>query len=355
MKKTFFIACLAVAGLSAAQIPTGYYDGAAGLTGQALKTKLSEIITNGHQDKGYNWTVFASSDRDKYYENDNTVLDIYSEKPNETDPYNYIIGDDQCGNYSGEGSCYNREHTIPKSTFNDATPMHDDYHHLLPTDGKVNGMRSNYPYGEVGSATWTSENGSKLGSSSLSGYSGTVFEPIDEFKGDIARIYFYFVTRYQSKIPLSSFQYAMWDKTNYKNITEPFLTMLIRWHQQDPVSQKEIDRNNAVYNYQFNRNPYVDHPEWVAEIFGTVLAVNDSGFSKNYKIYPNPVKSGNTITVQGENLAKFQKAYIFNLIGQMVQEIDQPFKNGNTITLKQLPKGVYILKTNELNTKFVVE
>jgi len=353
MKKTFLLALLAVFSLGTAQIPNGYYNGTEGLTGAALKTKLSDIITNGHIDKGYNWTVFSSSDRDKYYENDNSLLDVYSEVPDGPDPYNYSIPGDQCGNYSGEGVCYNREHSIPKSTFNNATPMHNDYHHLLPTDGYVNGKRDNWPYGEVATYSWKSKNGSKLGSSSLPGYGGTVFEPIDEFKGDIARIYFYFVTRYQSKI--NNFTYDMWDKSNYKNIKEPFLTMLIRWHQQDPVSQKEIDRNNAVYNYQKNRNPYVDHPEWVADIFGTVLSVNDNGFSKNYKIYPNPVKSGSTITVQGDNLNKYPKAYIFNLIGQKVQEIDQPFKNGNTITLKQLPKGVYILKTDELNTKFVVE
>ena len=134
-------------GITNAQIPTGYYDGTDGLTGAALKTKLSEIATRGHQDKGYNWNVFSSADRDKYYEKDNTVLDIYSENPTGPDPYNYTMGANQCGNYSGEASCYNREHTIPKSTFDDRTPMHNDYHHLLPTDGYVNGKRSNWPYG----------------------------------------------------------------------------------------------------------------------------------------------------------------------------------------------------------------
>lgn len=353
MKKTLLIACLSFFGLSFAQIPSNYYNGTEGLTGQALKNKLSDIITAGHLDKGYNWAVFTNSDRDKYYEKDNSLMDIYSENPDGADPYNFSIPGDQCGTYKVEGDCYNREHTIPKYYFNDQKPMYDDYHHLMPTDGKVNGMRNNYYYGEVKNATYTSKNGSKLGSSAVEGYSGTVFEPINEFKGDIARIYFYFVTRYQSKIP--GFKDYMWTTSNYKNLKEPFLSMLIKWHEQDPVSQYEIDRNNAVYDYQGNRNPFVDHPEWVAQIFGSILSVDDNGFSKNYKIAPNPAKSGSTITVQGEGLAKYQKAYIFNLIGQKVQEIDQPFKNGNTITLKQLPKGIYILKTNQLNTKFIVE
>ena len=149
MKRCIFILAVGLFGILNAQIPTGYYDGTDGLTGAALKTKLSEIATRGHQDKGYNWVVFSSADRDKYYEKDNTVLDIYSENPTGGDPYNFTIGTNQCGSYSGEAYCYNREHTIPKSTFDDRPPMHNDYHHLLATDGYVNGRRSNWPYGEV--------------------------------------------------------------------------------------------------------------------------------------------------------------------------------------------------------------
>lgn len=353
MKKSIILLFVGLFGITNAQIPTGYYDGTDGLSGAALKTKLSQIITNGHQDKGYNWNVFATSDRDKYYENDNSVLDIYSENPTGTDPYKFTISNDQCGSYSGEASCYNREHTIPKSTFDDRTPMHNDYHHLLPTDGYVNGRRSNWPYGEVGSATWTSKNGSKLGSSKLNGYNGTVFEPINEFKGDIARIYFYFATRYQSQI--TGFNYAMYDGSTFKVFAEPFLSMLLRWHQQDPVSQKEIDRNKAVYTYQGNRNPYIDHPEYIAQIWGTVMAVDDASFSKNLTIAPNPVK-GNIISVTGDkDLKQFKTAFIYNTVGQNVQTIENPFQNGNTITLNNLPKGVYILKTGELNTKFIVD
>ena len=255
-----------------AQIPIGYYDGTAGLTGAALKTKLWEIIKNGHQDKGYDglWTAYYTTDRDKYYENDNSLLDMYSEKPTSTDSYNFTLGSNQCGvggNYNSEGDCYNREHTIPQSSFNDGYPMRSDVHHVLPTDGYVNNRRGTYPYGVVASSSWTSTNGSKLGSSAVNGYSGTVFEPIDEFKGDFARIIFYFATRYENIISTVSF--PMFGNSAYPGISSWSLPMLLQWHTNDPVSEKEIDRNNAAYSFQGNRNPFIDHPEYINSIWGT--------------------------------------------------------------------------------------
>lgn len=355
MKNLLISACLAIYGLGTAQAPATYYNGTSNLTGYALKNKLSQIISAGHQDKGYDglYDIYRTSDTDNYYEKDGTVLDMYSENPTGKDPYNYNHGQKQCGNYKYEGDCYNREHTIPQSIFNKARPMVSDAHHVLPTDGTVNGMRSNYPHGEVKTVGSTSLNGSKLGSSNVAGFSGTVFEPIDEFKGDFARIYFYFVARYADKIP--SYNYAMFSKNKDQGLANGFLEMLTKWHTQDPVSQKELDRNDAIYAIQKNRNPFIDHPEWVTEIWGKNLATEELSFSKNYKIYPNPAKSGGEITVQGDDLKKFEKAWIFNLVGQKVQEINQPFKNGNTIQINNLPKGIYILKTGELNTKFIVD
>src|SRR6218665_1243973 len=131
---------------------------------------------------------------------------------------------------------------------------------------------------------------------------------------------------------------------------------MLKWSEQDPVSQKEIDRNNASYTFQGNRNPFIDHPEWIETIWGkSPLAVDEASFSKNLTIAPNPVK-GNIISITGDkDLKQFAKAFIYNMVGQNVQTIENPFKDGNTITLNNLPKGVYILKTGELNTKFIVE
>ncbi|GAB0156731.1 hypothetical protein CHRYSEOSP005_19980 [Chryseobacterium sp. Alg-005] len=275
MKK--IILSLLIGGLSYAQAPAGYYNSANGLSGASLKTELSSIITNGHQDKGYSglWTGYKTTDIDKNYENDGSILDIYSENPSGTDPYKYTPVTNQCGTYSVEGNCYNREHIVPQSLFNQAAPMVSDIHFIRATDGKVNGMRSNYPFGKVGTATFTSKNGSKLGNSVSSGFSGTVFEPIDEFKGDVARMIFYFVTRYQSK--LSSFTSGnMLGSSAYPGLQSWELNVLMSWHNQDPVSQAEINRNNASYTFQGNRNPFIDNPNYVNLIWGAQQPSSDT-------------------------------------------------------------------------------
>lgn len=266
MKKIYSALLLLFVTAGIAQIPSNYYTTATG-TGYTLKTQLYNII-KGHTDKGYAglYTTYQTSDRDYYFENDGTILDMYSEKPTGTDPYSYSAGTTQrCGTYSVEGDCYNREHIIPQSTFNSAAPMVSDAHFITPTDGKVNGQRSNYPHGPVTSATWTSLNGSKLGASTTSGYSGPIFEPINEFKGDIARMYFYFATRYENTV--AGYSYAMFNGTSNQVFTTAFLNLLITWHNQDPVSNREIARNNAIYTSQNNRNPYIDHPEYVQTIW----------------------------------------------------------------------------------------
>ncbi|KUJ60711.1 endonuclease I [Flavobacteriaceae bacterium CRH] len=267
MKKSYSYLLLLFVTFGFAQIPSGYYNTATG-TGYTLKTQLYNII-KGHTDNGYAglYTTYQTSDVDNFYENDGTVLDMYSENPSGTDPYNYSTGSTQrCGNYSVEGDCYNREHIIPQSVFNEASPMVADAHFITPTDGKVNGMRSNYPHGTVSSVTYTSQNGSKLGSSSVSGYSGTVFEPVNAFKGDIARMYFYFATRYENTV--AGYSYPMFDGSSNKVFTAAFLSVLLAWNAQDPVSAREIARNNAIYARQNNRNPYIDHPEYVNQIWG---------------------------------------------------------------------------------------
>lgn len=252
-----------------------YYTNVQGLSGYPLKTALSNIIKN-HSIKSYSdlWTFASQSELDKYYENDGSILDIYSESPNSNDSYNYTPSTDQCGNFSGEASCYNREHAFPRSWFGGAVaPMNTDVHHVFATDGYVNGQRSSFPYGEVSSATFTSTNGSLLGSGTSSqGYTGTVFEPIDEFKGDLARAYFYMATRYENEIDEwdsnSTSADAVLNGSEGQVYESWFLTLLKQWHEQDPVSQKEIDRNEAAYSYQGNRNPFIDYPEFVKTIWG---------------------------------------------------------------------------------------
>ncbi|WP_298941583.1 endonuclease [uncultured Psychromonas sp.] len=252
---------------------SAYYASAADLTGLELKTALYNIVKD-HTTKTYSnlWDFMGTNSLDVYYENDGSILDMYSENPSSSDTYNYTPVTDQCGNYSGEGSCYNREHSFPKSWFDDQYPMYTDIHHLFATDGYVNGKRSNYPYGIVGTSTFVSDNGSKVGSASSDlGYSGTVFEPIDEFKGDFARAYFYMATRYEDIISTwevnSDSAAAVLDSSSDYVFEEWVITMLKSWNENDPVSQKELDRNEAAYEFQGNRNPFIDHPEYVNEIW----------------------------------------------------------------------------------------
>ena len=270
MKKYLSIIILTLSLTINAQVPANYYDSAAGYTGYALKTQLRNIIASSHQPHSYNdlYTAYATTDVDNYYENDGTLLDMYSEKPNGADAYNYTHNSNHCGNYSGEGDCFNREHIMPQSVFGSASPMQSDAISVVPSDGSVNGARSNYAFGEVGTATYTSTNGSKRGNNVTAGYSGTVFEPIDEFKGDIARIMFYFATRYENQV--AGWNHSMLNGTSDQVYADWFKDLMIQWHNQDPVSLREIDRNNAAYNYQGNANPFINHPEWVNAIWNPI-------------------------------------------------------------------------------------
>jgi endonuclease I len=253
-----------------------YYDGITASSGYPLKTQLYNLIKD-HANQGYSalWTFYENHSLDVYFENDGSILDIYSEDPLSADNYSFTKITDQCGNYSGEGGCYNREHTFPKSWFGGKVePMNSDVHHIYATDGFVNSKRGGFPFGEVASASFTSTNNSKLGSATTTlGYNGTVFEPIDEFKGDLARAQFYMATRYENLISRwqnnSVYGDAILDGSSNRVFELWQLDMLMRWHTNDPVSQKEIDRNEAALDHQGNRNPFVDHPEYVDRIWGS--------------------------------------------------------------------------------------
>ncbi len=272
-------------------IPAGYYDAAAGLCEANLKTALYNII-KGHTVISYDglWTSFQTTDKKA----NGKVWDMYSN-------VEFTFGTDQCGNYSAEGDCYNREHSWPKSWFNDASPMYSDLFHLVPTDGYVNNRRGNYPFGEVASPTYTSGNGSKLGTCSYPGYTGIVFEPVDEYKGDFARSYFYMATRYENVIANwesnSTEANAVLDGTSYPCFETWIKNMLIEWSNQDPVSQKEIDRNQAVYAIQHNRNPYIDHPEYVDKIWGSGCSASNPTVNISVSSNAGSEASASVITV----------------------------------------------------------
>lgn len=337
MKGKITLLLLAITTLGYSQIPNGYYSTATG-TGAILKTQLYNII-KGHTDKGYAglYTTYQTSDIDNFYEKDGTIMDMYSENPEGSDPYNYGSDTTQrCGNYKVEGDCYNREHMIPQSTFGKSAPMVNDAHHITPTDGKVNSLRNNYPHGKVNIASTTTKNGGKLGSSAIPGYSGTVFEPIDEFKGDIARIYFYFVTRYENTV--SGYPFDAFNSTSFPALNPAFIQLFAQWHKQDPVSAFEIQRNNAIYKIQNNRNPYIDHPEYVNQIWGTYLTNEENTLSYETSIFPNP--SEGKFTIAFKEIGNYE-VEIISIVGQKVAGLNV---DGNETTVENLPKGAYLVK-----------
>ncbi len=242
-----------------------YYAGVYKITGAALRTALHALI-KGHTSIGYAglWTAYKTTD----IKPNGKIWDMYSDIPGGTAPYEYAPGTDQCGNYSGEGSCYNREHTWCQSWMGSTEPASSDLFHIFPTDGYVNGRRSNYNYGTVSSATWTSKNGGKLGPCTYPGFTGTVFEPIDGYKGDVARAAFYFSCRYYTE----DAAFSTSDGTSKSDILTWYANLLYDWSIKDTVSAKEKSRNDLAYGFQKNRNPFIDHPEFAAEIWKPTMA-----------------------------------------------------------------------------------
>jgi endonuclease I len=264
-------------------IPAGYYNAAAGLSCAALKTALNGIITTGHTQNNYgsldDVQFLTTDDRLNDAGNATVVYDMYSDNPLGADPYTYTFSQFNVGSGTdGEGNGWNKEHSFPNSWFSATSSTSNfpgaDLNHIFPTDMDVNSLRGNYPYGVVASASTTTLNGSKLGTSAISfpGYAGPVFEPIDAYKGDFARATLYMVTRYQAEQPsweaLQPTGDVVMDGTTWPSVEPAYLQMLISWHNADPVSAKEIERNNEVFGYQNNRNPFIDHPEYVGLIWG---------------------------------------------------------------------------------------
>ncbi|MEJ5048813.1 endonuclease [Chryseobacterium culicis] len=380
--KKILLPIILISSYISAQAPAGYYNGTTGLTGYALKSKLHDIIS----EKMVNWhyndlkVLYGQTDLDKYYDHDasNTqyLLDIYSEIPSGPDAYEYTV-DQMVAGVSMEGQGYNREHMMPQSTFSTSSsisdyPMYSDLNFIIPVDGYINQRRSNYPYG-IGNNTnhYIFSNTSRISNAAIPNYPyiGRVYEPINEFKGDIARSLLYFAVRYEGK--LGSFNTAYTTSANLTPATDQcpldgteeravdlaYIAMLKQWSTADPVSQREIDRNNAIYTIQKNRNPFIDHPEWIDMIWsetpdsiapaspGTLVSTQQNAYFINlnwtaapdadilgYRIYMNgsttpvAVTKGTSISIDHLNpsttytftVKAFDKAYLESPFSNMI-------------------------------------
>lgn len=241
-----------VAILLQAQNPNGYYNSVNGKKNEELKTALHQIISK-HTVLSYGslWNYFPYTDQ----RSDGSVWDMYS---NNTRTFDNTYG-------------LNREHSFPKSWWGgDQVAAYTDLFHIYPSDSEANTAKSNYPLGEVGSSVYFDNGVSKVGQNDYPGYTGVVFEPDDEYKGDFARTYFYMVTCYQDYYNRWKYFYMISANT-YPVLKVWAVNMLLDWHRNDPVSQKELERNEAVFLIQNNRNPFIDFPELAEYIWGNKM------------------------------------------------------------------------------------
>lgn len=254
MKRLLPLLALLLAFAASASIPKGYYNAINAKKNSELKTAVRNVIYDHTTVSSYNSlpNYFKKTDK-KTVGSTDYWWDMYSSTQRK-------ISD----GFSG----LNREHSFPKSWWggDTDTPAYVDLNHLYPGDGSANQSKSNWPLGIVQSATF--DNGvSKIGTpvSGQGGGASKVYEPADEYKGDFARTYFYMATCYQDL----TWTYTYMVSNNvYPTFNTWAINLLLQWHRDDPVSQKEIDRNEVVYSYQNNRNPFIDYPELAEYIWG---------------------------------------------------------------------------------------
>jgi endonuclease I len=332
-----------------AQAPDGYYDSADGKKDAELKTALFHIIKSHTQLDYYtSSTYFLTTDW----------------HPGTTQfPGGYIW--DMYSNFQHTTwSGMNREHSLPKSWWSAApetTVAYSDLHNLYPSDATANTAKLNYGLGEVTGTPDFSNGVVKVGTNGFPGFTGTVFEPADEYKGDFARDYMYVVTCYEDYANnwRSLGTSSMLLGGTYPVFRAWAVNLLLKWHRQDPVSSKETNRNNAVYSFQHNRNPFIDHPELAEFIWGKYMGSPwslDGTLPEEdipLTVQPNPVSSILTAKVNKPSESTY---YILNLSGIVMKT--GKFASDGTLSVDELQNDMYILmvysETSRKVTKFIV-
>jgi len=305
------------------QIPPGYYDSAEGLQGTQLKSALHNIIDD-HDEYSYNDLrdfILKNSDEDP--NNSNNVILLYTGRSQSK------------GSFGGGANDWNREHVWAKSHggFGNNPPAGTDAHHIRPTDASVNSSRGNKDFAMGGQ-----EHSEAAGNY----YTTYTWEPRDEVKGDVARMIFYMAVRYEGGSGEPNLEVVDAVNTN-PDPEHGKLSDLLVWNIQDPPDAFEINRNNVIYGYQENRNPFIDYPEYVNAIWNPV-AIHENGSNENsVRVYPFP--ANNSIYIEfGNPLTSTSNLKIYDLLGKTVLS-KQITADGNTIKtdLNSIPDGLYIL------------
>ena len=267
---SFLIAIFAFTSIVSGQIPDGYYDDAEGLSGDELKAALHNII-KGHVEYSYNdLRDFLLRETDEDPNNSNNVILFYTGRSQDKNTF------------GGNANDWNREHVWAKShgDFGTTPPAGTDCHHMKPTDVSVNSTRGNLDF-DMGGSPVSEAPGCYVDSDS--------FEPRDAVKGDVARMLFYMAVRYEGDNDEPDLEVV--DAVNTSpNPEHGKLSVLLQWNEQDPPDDFEKHRNDVIYSYQENRNPFIDHPEYVQEIWGDPSVISENGIF-TLACYPNPVVS----------------------------------------------------------------
>ena len=248
-------AMTAAAVYAAADVPAGYYTSLSGKKESELKNALHTLLYNHTEVSSYSALPQYFKKTDVYPASDPKYgqwWEMYSDIPLYVNTFWGL----------------NREHSLPKSWWGGSqnTPAYVDLNHLYPSEQAANMAKSNYPLGEVQNPTF--DNGvSRVGTPVIGQGGGAkfVFEPADEYKGDFARTYFYMVCCYQN---LTWRYNYMINNNTYPTLTPWSIDLLMRWHRDDPPSQKEKDRNEEVYKVQANRNPFIDFKDLAEYLWG---------------------------------------------------------------------------------------
>lgn len=276
-----------------------------------------------------------------YVKSNGKMMDYYSNTSS------FTPGSDQAGNYKKEGDVYNREHSIPKSWWGKQTvDQGADPYIVVPTDGFINGKRSNHPFGVVPSPSSgdTSNNGfSKWGSGSSDyGYTGTVFEPNDIYKGDFARIFFYAVTKYPAAYGWTTGEgskcFSGDSSTNF-GITAYAKKLFTDWNNLDPVDEWERSVNDKVSAIQGNRNVFVDHPEYITTIWGGSYD-HDTDHYLSLDKTSKAVKVGDSFTLKASSDQDVTLSWYLDLDDYTVLSLSKSSgKVSDSVTVTALSEG----------------
>lgn len=308
-------------GVIFAQIPDGYYDGTDGLYGEVLKQELHDIIDD-HEEYSYDdLRDFILENTDEDPNNPNNVILLYTgrSQPKST--------------FGGGADDWNREHVWAKShgDFGNNPPAGTDAHHIRPTDASVNSSRGNLDF---------DNGGQQHNEATGCYYDDDSWEPRDEVKGDVARMIFYMAIRYEGGDGVPDLTVVDMVDT-YPEAEHGKLSTLMEWHQQDPPDDFEMNRNEVVFGYQGNRNPFIDHTHFAGLIWGNPTAT-DNKATKELSAYPNPADDKVRVELPA-GIGKKTTPHVYSITGKAVIAPCQISGQSAIFNVSHLSKGYYTI------------